>query len=521
MHGIVATLVLMGGFAAAGCGDDALTQLLPKIDVDPHVVDFGEGIVDSENAESLTVLNRGEGVLSIQAASFRGPGGSVFQAPEPPSAIRSLSDAPMLLLFTPARAKEIYEAELVIHSNDPETPELVVPVRGRGGIRDIEVFPLTLDFGVVNEGAVRKLSVEIANVGGDPLTITEVTLTSTSVDLSLASTLRMVRVLPSTSTVVDVAYSPVDLGFDSGTLEIRSDDEDEPLVEVAIHGEANLAPRAVAWGCRTATGQDGCAGVEKVSRMTLRTRDRMGLDGRDSFDPEGGAIQSYEWRIVRRPDGSIATVFPDRRHSTGDIEVDVPGTYDLRLIVRDERGLESLDRTESHVQVTPKDLAVLLSWDIGTDVDLHFVRPGGAVGDYGTGRVATSTGSDCSSFNRGPDWSVPMDLDDDPSLDIDVVSGVGPEIVSIDQPEETGSYRVYVHYCDSQNVRVPVGDAVVRVLVRGEEVARIPPAGSSYALASGELWKAAEITWSSNGPTATVIDGSGDLPSLRPDLCRR
>ncbi|MBI4816571.1 MAG: choice-of-anchor D domain-containing protein [Deltaproteobacteria bacterium] len=508
--------------AIGGCGDEPLSQLQPNIDVDPRVVDFGPGVVGQENAVALRVLNRGEGVLVIKGASFRGAGASVFRTGELPEAVRSLSETSLVLLFVPLRAKEIYEAELLIESNDPERPEVVVPVHGEGGIREIEVFPPNLDFGVVDEGTERRLPIEISNVGGDPLTISNVTLTSTAIDLALAPGFTSGTILPGTSTIVEVSYSPKDLGADLGTVEIFSDDEDEPILPVPVVAHANLAPRAIAWGCKTAAGQDGCLGVERASRLTLKARDRMGLEARESYDPEGGPIQSYEWRIVERPPGSIATVFPDRRRPTGDIEVDVPGTYDLRLIVKDERGLESLDRPESHVAITPKDLTVTLGWDIGADVDLHFVRPGGWVGDYGSGRVGTSTGSDCSSFNRSPDWGQGSDPDDDPSLDIDVVSGVGPEIISVDRPEPGDPYIVYVHYCDSQNVRVPLGDVVVRVLVRGDEVARIPPEGSQFAMAPGELWKAAEITWSSNGTAmASVVDGSGAAPEYRPDLCRR
>ena len=59
------------------------------------------------------------------------------------------------------------------------------------------------------------------------------------------------------------------------------------------------------------------------------------------------------------------------------LEVDAPGTFDLRLTVRDERGLESLDTPESHVLITPKDLSVLLRteriflypWQRSTPID--------------------------------------------------------------------------------------------------------------------------------------------------------
>lgn len=522
------TPVLIWGFGATclqcACSDDGLTKLNPKIEVDPPAIDFEAGIVDQDNVRPLTIRDQGSGVLEIDRVVVE-PSGSVFSTGEVPTSIGPLMETTLDVIFVPRMAHEQYDAELVIFSNDPQTPELRVPLTGVGGVREIEVRPEEIDFGIVNQGTAPRRAIEILNTGGDPLQISAVTWTSTSVDLGpVSGTFAGGAILPGTSTVVEITYAPVDLGADSGVLSIASNDEDEPVVDVPVRGRANLAPVAVAWGCDKIPMQVGCDGQEQVRSISAGFRRLVGLDGRESVDPEGGRITSYSWRIVERPQGSNAAIFFSgdditlRDRATGDIEVDRVGRYDLRLIVRDERGVESLDLPESHVLILPKDLEVLLTWDVNIDADLHVVQPGGTVGDYGTGRAGTSTGTDCSSFNRQPNWNDPGSARDDPRLDKDDVTGRGPEIVSLDFPEESGPYRVFAHNCDSQNVNANA-NVTIEIRVRGQVVATIPEDGAGYRLNPDELWEGAHVTWDAQTDTAVIEAFEAAAPTSRPDLC--
>jgi hypothetical protein len=308
-------------------------------------------------------------------------------------------------------------------------------------------------------------------------------------------------------------------------ITIRSNDELTPTVTVPVKGRGNLAPRAIAWGCPTLPNQIGCDGQQKDRRFTASIRADIGLDGRESFDPEGKPIESFQWKVITRPMGSNAAVFNStddrtlRKSATGDFEVDLVGSYDLRLIVRDSRGVASLDRPESHVLITPKDLEVLLKWDVPTDVDLHLVHPGGRVGDYGNRQAGTSTGTDCSTFNRAPNWNDLMSVKDDPRLDIDDVRGRGPEVVSLDTPESGGPYRVWAHYCDSQRVGVPV-DVTVEIYVRGVLIQSIPDQSRLVQLRSGQALQMAEIDWDPALPMIRQIrDTSTGTPTSAPGLC--
>jgi hypothetical protein len=455
-----------------------------------------------------------------------GPDSGVFSAGAVPGPIAASLDASLDVIFVPPAPRVAYAATLQINSNDPDRPVFDVPLEGIGGVHEIEVFPPEVDFGLVDEGSEPIRTVEIRNIGGDVLDISSVTWTSTSGDLApTRGFFAGGRVAAKSSTVVEIVYAPTDLGADFGTLTIASNDDDEPEVVVPVRGRANLAPRAIAWGCRTVAGQIGCAGVDTSRRFTLGVGERVGLDGRESADPEGQEIASYSWVLVTSPPNALPVFHTTddinlRQRATGDLEVASPGRHDVRLIVKDARGLESLDTPESHVLLAPRDLEVLLRWDIETDVDLHLVHPGGRVGDYGTGRAGTSTGSDCSTYNRAPNWRDLSVADDDPQLDIDVVSGRGPEIVGLNAPVSGQPYSVFAHYCDSQNRRVPV-NVVMEVFVRGVRVQQVPMMGRTFTLAPGEAWNAAELVWDEGPPAMVTVRPMADVsPVAMPELCR-
>jgi hypothetical protein len=510
--------------ASLACSPDPLTKLRPLIDVQPPSLDFGEGIVGENNTMMLMVTDKGSGDLVISDVQFTPAGQDVFSAPDVPKTITESMTRPLAVVFVPHKAHEVDDATLLIHSNDAMHPEVKIPLHGTGGVRKIDVEPKSIDFGIVNEGTAPTRSIQIMNTGGDPLIITSITLTSTSSEMKLVPSGFVASggmIMPKTSTAVSVVYAPVDLGTDNATIVILSNDETTPTVDVPVTGRANLAPLAIAYECDRPSIPNpiGCDGAMLVRQITAGFMKDVGLDGRQSHDPEGAPLTDYRWVIVQKPASSNVVPFfstadiTQRMRATGEIQIDQIGTYDLLLIVKDDHGLESFDKPESHVMLFPRDLEIALRWDIATDVDLHFVRPGGRPGDYGTGVAITSTGSDCCAYNRQPSWGTAGM----PMLDRDDVIGRGPEVVSVDAPEDGATYLVYAHYCDSRHVGAPV-DVVAEIYVRGVLAQRVPMMDPGFTLASGDLWQAAQVTWHASGPNATVVSTSTSTV-LMPSLC--
>jgi hypothetical protein len=271
------------------------------------------------------------------------------------------------------------------------------------------------------------------------------------------------------------------------------------------------------------------------------------VDGSETADPEGDAF-TFDWAITERPSSSVAALVGFGQPTT-QVTPDVVGRYVVTLTATDEHGAVGT----ADVELLPRDLGVVLTWGPSgaaacnafsaaqceamtpaeraqtccgqSDLDVHLVRPGGALGDYGQCPAACDplfcgelddahvdtcrqTGTDCAFANRAPDWGAPGRVDD-PRLDIDDVRGFGPEIVSLDDPED-GVYRVLVHHCADR-----IGEpslATVEILVEGVSTFVTAP----EPIEADEVWTAATLirsggSWDIVGPPGLVEQAPSGL----------
>ncbi len=215
-------------------------------------------------------------------------------------------------------------------------------------------------------------------------------------------------------------------------------------------------------------------------------------------------IESYRWtletapltsaRPAPSPDDTVATAYTP----------DVVGDYRLRLEVTDAAG--EVDACATIVHAVPREgLRVELVWDPpgrscprnagaacdGSDVDLHLLRA------PGTGTVWRSD-NDCYWFNcnasasRTLAWGA-AGAADDPRLDIDDVTGHGPENVNITRPG-TGPYRIGVHYFDAHGAG-PQSATVVVYCGSSTPAARLGPVVLSYrgSADASDFWLVADV----------------------------
>ncbi|HET9234584.1 MAG TPA: choice-of-anchor D domain-containing protein, partial [Candidatus Eisenbacteria bacterium] len=132
-----------------------------------------------------------------------------------------------------------YTADLVLETNDPDEAEVKVPLRFRvTGTPDIEVTPASLDFDSLFVGGWKVLDALIKNVGTDSLLIQSIqpSLPIWTVDDMPA------LLLPGESTFVSIRFAPTAVGAVSGTLEIVTNDPDEPSVSLVLSGVGKSAP---------------------------------------------------------------------------------------------------------------------------------------------------------------------------------------------------------------------------------------------------------------------------------------
>jgi hypothetical protein len=126
-----------------------------------------------------------------------------------------------------------YESEIVVISNDPDEPEIIVPAYLHVlGTPDIDIIDTLLDFGVVTVGTSTADTIIISNVGDAWLLVTDIS--SDNTDYSVGAT--TFNVAPDCSYNAAVTFAPSAPGVSIGTLSITSDDPDEPVVTIDLIG---------------------------------------------------------------------------------------------------------------------------------------------------------------------------------------------------------------------------------------------------------------------------------------------
>jgi hypothetical protein len=223
-------------------------------------------------------------------------------------------------------------------------------------------------------------------------------------------------------------------------------------------------------------------------------------------------VEQWRWSVIQPP-GSATTFLPDATVRSPTFELWVIGTYTFQLEYLDGEG-RSRFASEAVVTVTPTDdFHVQLTWhtpgdpdesdtggeenwSAGSDVDLHLLHPNAR-------GVFFHEAWDCHFWNLTPDWGAPGP-DNDPFLDRDDTDGAGPEVISVERPENV-RYRVGVHYWNPWGFGVSF--ATVRIYIRGvlaEEWANVELAGR-------DLWESHDIDWPGGFVTRLYAQDGGPL----------
>ncbi len=427
----------------------SIRSLTPSIGVSPSEVDFGPvGVLLSET-DSIFVSNAGGADLDIELEITTH--GDVFLLDSPLElTVRPGADQELPLTFAPATFRD-YRSSLVVRSNDAETPEVVVDLAGEGAdlpLPDLAIHPgRTIEEGNIPALGQGLFAFEIRNQGGSALRIEALRLEGPD-SFELLSTDREGSVLdPQDRTGVLVGYEAEDEEGAFADLFITSNDPDEPEAQVRLianDGGLELErPVAV---------------IDCPEQVLLTGPERVALSGGDSYDPDGFVPLFYQWRVTERPDASDDSVplDPDDTRAI-DLYVDVAGTWEVELVVRNNLQTFSEPVTCSFEAVPEDALHVELSWDTPTaDLDLHLVKGG---------QPLFHPNDDCHFCNKNPNWGESSTSVDDPRLDIDDRGGFGPENINIEAPVD-GTYDVYVHYWKRNDDKAVT--ATLRIYLDGE-----------------------------------------------------
>lgn len=457
---------------------------------------------------------------------------------DPAISIESGSSVEVVVTYSPMVAGADL-SELKIVSNDPERPNLTIPIRANGAAPCIQVTPTSLDFGAGllvpsrDDQTPNIREVLIESCGGTNLKITSIEFEGNSFGLTSSFEPFSEEVaiqLPAASSdaalpalAFAVGFWPLEEMNYGGRMRLYTNTAAEPVVvDLFGRGVENACPIPVV-----------TSELYEVAPLDVIT-----LDGSPSTDP-GGEVRRWVWSVVERPSGSVSQVFEsltslsdpagggpadDEMTPTGVFFVDLAGRYTIELQVYDNLDQvscepNSIARVEIEA-VPDKDLHIQLVWSTpedpdetdqsGTDIDLHFKHQN-AEERWGS---AASTW-DCYYNNKAPDWGSVGDILDNPSLDIDDVNGAGPENINLNQPEVGVTYDVGALYFRSQSTFGEAGRdslidhvtyASVRMFARGELIAEFVDRELNVG---SQLWHVMSISWCEDElrcPEVDVVD---------------
>ncbi len=386
-----------------------------------------------------------------------------------------------------------------------------------------------IDFGPSIIGLPSDIPVTIENCGNQNLVISNITL-GAGTDPKFALSLLPTELVNQQGVVLakgsfrtfNIAYTPLAEEASTGTLIIESDAPSRPIISMDIFGIGtfNNCPDAVALARVRNSGEPW------ADQLVAEPLDFLELDASTSSDPDGDEITDYRWIVVKAPAGFSLAFEPSNRWVEPQIQLALVGDYEFELLVMDEHGRESCEPSRVQVRAkSNKQLIIELTWrtpedldetdtcmGCGTDLDLHFLEPGGIWADkWGK--------TDCYFGEPNPEWGDMASFDDDPGLDRDDIDGGGPEQVNIKAPARTDGtgvgydapYQVGVYYYDDWKFMPPVL-ATVRIFFNGEETPSLVlptvEEGSEAAMrldlanpedGQGHFWHVGELNWSAAG----------------------
>ena len=271
------------------------------------------------------------------------------------------------------------------------------------------------------------------------------------------------------------------------------------VLAVVVSGCNNtkLAPAPIHVGGPTA--------VIVPEQSTYAPLDTDTFDGSQSTAVSPNTIASYDWTVVNAPSGSQSQLMPTgSMGETASFFVDLAGDYTIKLTVHDSAGAAD-STTYSFSAVPSQSLHVELLWPAQygqVDMDLHLVfkSNGGTMWDLF---------KDCYYANCKPseggvvDWGAPdtqfgVPDNDDPTLDIDNITGNTPENINIKSPVD-GTYAACVHYYASHVGSDITTNDEVRIYVQGTQVFD----QTKNMTATNQVWYVGDIACTSGNCTVT------------------
>ena len=316
----------------------------PALDVSPGKLVFG--VVDAGGSKALPVTARNVGFGNISLAVDVADSGSPLVAVQLPAMSALTPDASVAVgvQFNP-REVGYYRGDVTVGSSTPGVGAVTFEVEGTSfaqGVLVVEPEERAIDFGEVPLGMRRSVTVNLANIGGQDVAVSNVSVRDPSNNLratlaggSTALTLGSLQRTP-----ITLALDSSDAGVLDAALVVMSNDLARPMLEVPIRGTVTrpqiaVSPAMLAWGSTP-------LGWTVVKQLELRNAGVGPLTiTRITF--VGGTSNLYSIRN--------APALPLRLPTAGRLTLEVEFRADAMSMFNGSLSVESDDPTQRIVEV--------------------------------------------------------------------------------------------------------------------------------------------------------------------------
>ena len=221
----------------------------------PLSVNFGDVLLGSSSSRQVVVRNIGDIVLDVSAANITGIDAADFTVTNggAPFSVAK-GDSHLVDITFSAAGIGVKNAMLQLISNDPDTPQLDVSLTGNSVTPEIDVTPLTHDYGNVRINTTLAQNFVISNSGTVNLDVSALSLVGVdAADFLVSAGVAPFTIAPGGSQTVTVDFTPATIGPKSATLRIENSDINESIFDVPLSGngvtpDITVSPLSVNFG---------------------------------------------------------------------------------------------------------------------------------------------------------------------------------------------------------------------------------------------------------------------------------
>ena len=209
-----------------------------NIRLSTYLIDYGLIELGSSSLKTFEISNIGLVTLDITSISTTCPNVSINFTHT--LHIEPGSNVTIETSFSPTSIIDITSSNITVESNDPDSPHSVIALQGQGVSPEIEITPVSLDFGNVALTYSKQMQFTIKNNSQFPLDVSSCVCSN---PLFTVNQVFPIEILGLSSKTVTVTFLPTSVESIVTSLIITSNDFLTPVVSIPITANCIFAPK--------------------------------------------------------------------------------------------------------------------------------------------------------------------------------------------------------------------------------------------------------------------------------------